>query len=111
MIVTVTSLELKNIFLFFPFSLSALKVVRQLQKSDALTFKSTGLGKKHYTLSLWPDGEKMRAFARSGAHLEAMKKSSAFAREIRTYSFESEQLPDWKSAKALLSQHGKVLTF
>lgn len=111
MIVTVTSLELRNIFLFFPFSLAALGVVQQLKKSDATSFKSTGIGKKHYTLSLWPDAETMRSFARSGAHLSAMKKSSSFAKEIRTYSFESDKMPDWKSAKALLLEHGKVLTF
>jgi hypothetical protein len=40
-----------------------------------------------------------------------MKESSILATEIRTYTFPSEKMPDWKEAKQLLEKHGKVLMF
>ena len=72
--------------------------------------KSTGFGYLHFTLSAWEMEENLKQFAREGAHLDAMKKSSAIANEIRTYTYQSDQTPDWAEAKQLLSEKGKVLT-
>lgn len=109
--VTITSLELKKLYYFFPFSWAAMQVVMQIKKSPALQFKSTGFGKKHYTMSLWDSEDDLKKFAREGAHLEAMKKSSRFSREIRTYTFDGDSLPDWKKAKEMLLANGKSLRF
>ncbi len=107
---TITSIELKGPFKFFPLSIYAWKVTKQLQNSNNLEFKKTGLWMKHYTMTLWPGEKELNDFARSGAHLEAMKSSRKIAREIRTLTFETEELPDWRSAKKMLEK-GKVLTF
>jgi hypothetical protein len=53
----------------------------------------------------------MKEFARSGAHLEAMKKSALLAEEIRTYTYETDLLPTWQDAKVLLLNKGKVLRY
>lgn len=81
------------------------------QEPGFLQFKKTGLGYVHYTLSAWENEEAMKRFTHAGAHLEAMKKSKQIASEIRTYTYKSEQIPDWKSAKKLLQAQGKVLQF
>jgi len=52
----------------------------------------------------------MASFARSGAHLEAMKNSKEIASEIRTISIQAEELPDWNQAKKLLV-NARVLKF
>lgn len=73
--------------------------------------KNTGFGYLHFTLSVWENEEAMKTFARSGKHLEAMKASREIAAEIRTYTFRSEQIPDWKEAKTLLVEKGKAIIF
>lgn len=110
MIVVITSLELKNPFQFFLFSYKAMYVVKQLKKSNSKAFKSKGIWTKHYTMSLWENEDDMKAFAHSGAHLEAMKISKEIAKEIWTRQLELNVFPDWKTAKSLLME-GKVLRF
>ena len=65
----------------------------------------------HYTMTLWESEEDLKAFAASGAHLEAMKKGASIAREIRTLTIDGEQLPDWKTAKELLKKEGKGIMY
>lgn len=73
--------------------------------------KNTGFGYLHFTLSVWETEEDLKRFAREGAHLKAMKKSSVLATEIRTYTYQDVCPPNWKEAKNLLLEKGKVLTF
>ena len=108
--VTITSIELKGPLKFFALSSSALKILKQLKSANSVGFKKKGLWTKHYTMSMWKNEEDMRAFATSGAHLEAMKTSKKIAKEIRTVTIEADQFPDWKTAIALLAK-GKVFKF
>lgn len=102
--VTITSIELKTIFKFFPLSRYALDIIRQLNTTDCLEMKKQGLGKLHYTMTLWENEAQLKAFARSGAHRDAMKKSATIAKAIKTLTIEAEQLPDWKTAKKMLEK-------
>lgn len=106
---TITSLELKSPWQFFSLSANALKILNQLKTTRHLDFKKTGFWTTHYTMTLWESEEELRAFATSGAHLEAMKKSKQIAKEIRTITIDTDKLPDWKEAKELLLK-AKVLT-
>ncbi len=109
---TITSIKLKSWFSFFPLSMYAMQVIRQMNSSGHLDFKKTGIGKLHYTMSLWKNEEDMRNFARSGAHLQAMRNSSKIATEIRTITIDTDQLPGWSDAKSLLmSPDVKVIVF
>lgn len=99
---TITSIKLKTPFKFFPLSMFALNILKQLQTTDCLDFKKQGIWTLHYTMTLWEDEEQLKAFAKSGAHLDAMKKSATIAKEIKTITIDAEKLPDWKTAKALL---------
>lgn len=111
MIVVITSLKLKTPFHFFALSLNALRITRQLKATTYVAFKSRGFWTMHYTMSLWETNEEMKEFARSGAHLEAMKKSATIAKEIRTLSVEVPSLPSWKEAKEMLLKEGRLLRF
>lgn len=73
--------------------------------------KNTGFGYDHFTCSAWKDEDSMKDFARTGAHLHAMKVSTQLATEIRTYTFEASKLPPWREGKALLRAKGKALNF
>ena len=61
-------------------------------------------------MTLWNNEEDMISFAKSGAHLKAMKESSKIAKEIRPITIDSDIFPTWKEAKILL-QKGKVYKF
>ncbi len=107
---TITLIVLKSPFKFFPLSLFALNIIKQLQATDYLEFKKQGFWTKHYTMTLWQTEQQLKDFAHSGAHLNAMKKSAEMAKEIRTITIDAKELPDWKTAKQLLEK-GKVMRF
>ena len=112
MIITVTSIRLRKWWLYFYLTSLAFKITLQLRKQKGfIKMKNTGFGYLHFTLSVWETEEDLKRFAREGAHLKAMKKSSVLATEIRTYTYQSDQVPNWKEAKNLLLEKGKVLTF
>lgn len=102
--VTITSIELKTIFKFFPLSLYALNIVKQLKTTNCLDFKKQGIWTLHYTMTLWKNEEQLKNFAKSGAHLKAMKDSAKIAKEIKTITIDADELPDWKTAKQLLTK-------
>lgn len=108
--VTITSIQLKTPFQFFPLSVFALNILQQLKTTNCKDFKKKGIWTMHYTMTLWENEEQLKAFAKSGAHLDAMKKSATIAKEIRTLTIDAEELMDWKTAKKLLL-NGKVVTF
>lgn len=107
---TITSIELRGPYYFFALSSHALRILRQLKATNYKDFKKRGIWTKHYTMTLWNNEEEMKAFASSGAHLEAMKESRRIAKEIRTITIDSESLPNWKEAKKLL-ENGKVIEY
>ncbi len=111
MFVSITSIELKSPLNFFQLSLYALNIVRQLKSSKCVEFKKRGIWTKHYTMTLWENKSDMMEFAKSGAHLTAMKKSSSIAKEIRLLTLEADILPAWKEAKIMLKKNGRCLKF
>lgn len=112
MVIVITSLRLNRLWSFFKLASMALQITRQMKASPGLRdFRKTGVGKLHFTLSAWDDEDTMRRFARSGAHLDSMKRSREIASEIRTYTYHADVLPAWPEAKRLLEERGKVLAF
>ena len=108
--VTITSIELHGALKFFALSAAALKILKQLKSANCIDFKKRGFWTTHYTMSLWRNEEDMKAFARSGAHLDAMKRSGKIAKEIRTITIDADKLPDWNTAFGLL-ENGKIIRF
>lgn len=108
---TITSVELKGFLKFFALSYQAMQILKQLKATEYLAFKKQGLGTTHYTMTLWKSEADLKAFASSGAHLAAMKGSAKIAKEIRTLTLDADKLPDWKTAKQMLLDSGKVIRF
>ena len=112
MVITVTSLRLRRLWGFFKLTYLAMHIVRQTKThSGFISMKNTGFGYMHYTLSAWESEEDVKQFARTGAHREAMKFSRSLATEIRIYTFQCDKIPNWKDAKQLLLENGKVFSF
>ena len=109
MFITVTSLRLRSLWGFFRLSWLGLKISLQARKSKGFVqMKNTGFGYLHFTASLWESEEDLKAFARTGAHLAAMRQGSSLASEIRTHTYAGARLPSWKEVRALL--HAKAPT-
>lgn len=108
--VTITSIELKGPLKFFILSAQALKITSQLKATTCRDFQKRGFWTTHYTMTLWDNEAELKSFAKSGAHLEAMKKSAEIAKEIRTLTYDSDHLPSWKEAFSLL-ERAKVIKF
>lgn len=112
MTITITSLKLKSLWNFFSLSLYGLKISQQAKRQKGfIKLKNTGAGYLHYTMTSWEREEDAKFFARSGAHLEAMKDAAKIATEVRIYTFSGEQMPTWKEAQALVIEKGKVFTY
>jgi hypothetical protein len=110
MVITITSIRLKNWWHFFQLSLHGLKITRQLkQQKGFIRLKNKGFGYLHFTLSAWEREDDIKRFYREGAHLAAMKQASIIATETRTFTYQAEKLPNWKEGKRLLLAKGKVL--
>ena len=58
------------------------------------------------TLSAWECREMMLAFMKNGVHLKAMKSFHSIATG-RTYGYESDSIPSWEEAYAMLESNGK----
>lgn len=111
MIVTITSIRLKTYWHFFSLARYALFIMKQLRTQPGfIAFKKRGIGRLHFTMSAWKSEKDMRAFVQSGAHLEAMKQTGSMASELRSYTFETDDFPDWKKARELVLQ-GRVMRF
>jgi len=112
MYISITSLKLRSLWGYFELSYKGLKISQQAQtQSGFIEMKNTGFGWLHYTISAWQSKEALQSFSHSGAHLEAIKSGQKLANEIRIYTYEGEQLPDWKEAKKLLAEKGRVIQY
>ena len=111
MFITITYIKLRSPIKYFALVFNAMKITFQLKTTGCISYKFQGLWTKHYTMTSWNSMEALKGFARSGAHLEAMKKSASISKEIRTLTIEASALPKWKEAKALLFKDGRILKF
>ncbi len=112
MIVTITSVRLRKLWYYFPLTYRALFITLQIRRSPGfIEMKNTGSGYLHFTLSAWKTEEDMRTFARSGKHAEAVRHASELASEVRTLTYETDELPPWDEARAKLFAEGRVINF
>ncbi|TXE11223.1 DUF3291 domain-containing protein [Algoriphagus aquimarinus] len=107
---TITSIELKGPLTFFALSSKAFRIIKQLKATNCKDFKKKGIWTKHYTMTLWNNEAELKEFAKSGAHLEAMKVSSQIAKEIKTINIDTTALPNWEEPIILL-ESGKVFKY
>lgn len=100
MIVSATQLRVKGVLGLLRFIPVAKNTRLQLSQVDGLVFARV---KGFYTLTGWESREAMIAFRNSGPHLQAMKSLKRIGR-ARSITWETDVEPDWKEAKARLSE-------
>ena len=105
------SLIFKSPLKYFALAGYYVKIMKQAKDSSCLSVKSTGFWTTYYTMTLWESPKAMKDFARSGTHLEAMKKSSTLAKEVWTLTIETSSVLSWKEAKEKLKISGKILKY
>jgi len=99
MVVTVTYIKLKNPFLFLKLSMFGYKIMHQtMQSRGFIRMKNKGFWNDRCTLSAWQKMEDVKSFAQIGDHQTAMKQSKEISNKIITYTYATEQFPDWESA-------------
>jgi hypothetical protein len=108
---TITSITLQTPFKFFPLSMYAMKILKQLKSTDHVAFKKRGVWTEHYTMTLWKSETELKAFAASGEHLKAMKESRKIAKEIRVLTIDSDITFDWPTAIEMLKRQGKSIHY
>lgn len=109
MVLSITSLKLKNPLYFFIAPYFSLKAIIQLQtKSKCVKYKTFGMGLTSYTMTLWNNEHDMLEYYRQGAHAEAMKKATKYAKEIRSLRLDRNDLIQLSEIKELL-KNAKVI--
>lgn len=96
MIVSITKLERKSLWVLPRFFKHVFRINKQLKSSKCVEFGTSGKGKCSYTKSLWQNENDMMAFVTSGAHLSAMKDIKRVARSTKVKHYEADKLPDWE---------------
>lgn len=81
------------------FLLHTLRSLWQAKRAAGCVHAATnGADGAHYSLSVWQSEAAMRAFARSGAHLRAMKVARLIAEEADFCHWYADTVPDWPEA-------------
>jgi hypothetical protein len=107
MYISLTQLKPKGIVNFFRFWALAIPTYRQAETSNGnLSVTAKRIKGSQCTITSWESRDVMLAFMRSGTHAKAVKSFHKIATG-RTYGYESEQLPTWSEAMALLKEKGK----
>lgn len=96
MIVSITKLERKNIWVLPRFFKHVFRINKQLKSSKCVKFATSGKGNCSYTKSLWHNEEEMMEFVTSGAHLAAMKDIKKISSSTKVKHFEADALPKWE---------------
>ncbi len=108
MYISLTGLKPKGFWAYFRFWLLAIPAFRQAKNAQGNLHSDVRKVKEYQcTISAWESREHMVAYMRSGAHLKAMKAFKSIATGP-TYGYESDSIPDWSEAYALLKEKGKM---
>ena len=108
MYISLTGLKPKGFVAYFRFWLLAIPSFRQAHTAPGILHSQVKKVKEYQcTITAWESRELMLNFMRSGAHLKAMKAFHQIATGP-TYGYESESIPSWEQAYALLMEKGKM---
>ncbi|MEM1268200.1 MAG: hypothetical protein AAGI50_19515 [Pseudomonadota bacterium] len=65
-------------------------------------------GRTYFSLTVWETASAMKAYATSGAHLEAMRAAGSLARSSRFHRYWAAGVPDWPTALAAWDAAGRA---
>ena len=111
MIISITKLQLKNIWQLLIFMKHAGKSRNQAISSAGVIHVDVkaDLGKlTFYTLTAWENESSLREFMLARHHKEAMKTTKRIARQAVSIHFEGDKIPDWTEALQILEKNKRV---
>lgn len=107
--ISVTGLTPKGFFSGLVFWRYAIPSKIQADRSPGALFVDVRtVDSYHHTLTVWENKKAMLAYMTSGAHKNAMKNFKSVGTG-KVYGFESEAVPSWEEALALLWEHGRTV--
>lgn len=108
MYISLTGLKPKSFSAYIRFWFLAIPSFRQAQTAPGNLHCDVRKVKEYQcTITAWESREVMLDYLRSGAHLKAMKAFTKIATGP-TYGYESDTIPSWEEAYALLTEKGKM---
>ena len=116
--ITITGIQLKNIFCYPAFYWHAIAALNAAQNSPGNIHASTNqynlpndagqIRDTLMTLTVWEDrASTLRYVYKSPAHIAAMKQVKNLSNYSKTYHFESSTIPTWEEAKDIWLSNGK----
>jgi hypothetical protein len=107
MYVSITALKPKGFLGYMKFWSLAIPTFRQAQTAKGNLYRAVKrVNGYQCTITAWENREIMLEFMRSGAHLKAMKAFHSIATG-KTYGYESDAIPTWDEAFAIIESKGK----
>jgi hypothetical protein len=107
MYVSITALKPKGFLGYMKFWSLAIPTFRQAQTAKGNLYRAVKrVNGYQCTITAWEHREIMLEFMRSGAHLKAMKAFHSIATG-KTYGYESDAIPTWDEAFAIIESKGK----
>jgi hypothetical protein len=105
--ISITGLKPKGLLSFIKFWRLAIPSFEQARKAKGNQHCVVKRVKGYQcTITVWESREHMLNFMRSGIHVKAMKVFHKIATG-KTYGFESDKIPSWPEAFALLQEKGR----
>lgn len=116
--ITITGIQLKNIFCYPAFYWHAIAALNAAQNSPGNIHASTNqynlpndagqIRDTLMTLTVWEDrASTLRYVYKSPAHIAAMKQVKNLSNYSKMYHFESSTIPTWEEAKDIWLSNGK----
>ena len=111
MIISITKIQLKNIWQLLKFMKHAGRLRNQAISADGVIHVDVkaDLGKlTFYTLTAWENESSLREFMLGGYHKEAMKNTKKIAKQAVSTHHEGNKIPDWQEALQILEENKRV---
>ena len=105
--ISITGLKPKSLWGFIRFWTLAIPSFSEARSAKGNLFSEVKkINGFNCTLTAWESREFMLVFMKNGVHLKAMKSFHKIATG-KTFGYESDTIPDWKTAFSLLEEKGK----
>lgn len=104
MLIAITRLKLKSVWMFFPFIAEVHKVRVHTQKAKGNKFISLRRtsGGYYWTVTAWENMEAMWEFRNDSIHRKVMNSTGKFTSRVDSTHFESDKIPSWNEAISIL---------
>lgn len=107
--VSITGLQVRRAWHIPLFWVHAMRSMAQARAAAGnISAEARTINGVHHTLSVWTDGDAMRAYLTAGAHLDAMRLFPRIATG-KVIGYLTQEVPDWDQVHAIWVARGRVV--